>query len=123
MSTTPAKSLPQVAAIPCPSDTHPIERMWIAKVNPQSFAVGIPVPMDLGAAAGIFPGGRFVALRTVGNCVVMCPVDSVAEADVRREADIKFADAIEAWVRRGNLQKTTYGRAVTGGANGRSAKR
>src|SRR6185437_12137028 len=43
------------------------------------------------------PRRRFVALRAVGECLVICPVDSIAEADVRRESDEKFAEAVAQW--------------------------
>jgi len=48
-------SSPKVVAV-TPPDIKPIERMYIAKVNPHAFAIGLPVPTDLGAAADIFPG-------------------------------------------------------------------
>lgn len=104
-----------VKVAPVPSitpDAPSIERMWISKVSPRECTVAIPVPTDIASAAGIFAGGKFVAIRALGSCVVICPVDSVAPGEIRKEVDRTFMDAIESWVRRGNLQNTVLGRAV-----------
>jgi hypothetical protein len=88
---------PQSKVVPVEPDPGEVQRMWIGKVSANAFAIGVPIPVEVGAAAGIFPGGAFVAIRRIGRCVVLCPVESVAQGDVQREADQTLRAAIAEW--------------------------